>query len=99
VSLSRAGRPEPDQDRGSSGETLQLLVGGGGGEPEMLFLLERPGADGRVRARSWTSNDWSSPPARSERDACELLRDIERWSRTGRTLNQPLTVVREWLEG
>ena len=77
---------------------LQLLIGGGGGEPEMLLLLEPPADDGHVRIRSWTSNDWSSPPAVWERDAAELLREIERWSKH-RTLNHPLSVVRRWLVG
>ena len=65
----------------------------------MLLLIERPGPDGCVRVRSWTSNDWSSAPTSSERDASELLQDLERWSRAGRTLNRPVAVVREWLEG
>ena len=36
----------------SSGDTLQLLIGGGQGEPEMLLLVERPTARGVVRIRS-----------------------------------------------
>jgi hypothetical protein len=73
------------------------LVGGADGEPEVLLLLERP-CEGRVRVRSWTSNDWGTPPIATERDAGELLRDVERWTRAGRSLNHPLTVVRRWLE-
>jgi len=78
-------------------ETLQLLVGGGRGQPELLFLIERPMPDGRVRLRSWTSDDWSVPPTATERASGELLLDIERWSRAGRSLNHPLPVVRRWL--
>lgn len=89
---------EPDLDPSSSGDTLQLLVGGGRGEPEILLVLERPNAAGCVRVRSWTSNDWSAPPSSSERSASDLLRDIERWSRAGRSVNQPVGVVRQWLE-
>lgn len=82
----------------SSGETLQLLVGGGQGEPEMLLLIERPTARGSVRIRSWTSEDWSAPPTASERPTAEFLADVERWARQRRGLNHSLTVVRQWLD-
>ena len=83
----------------SSGDTLQLLVGGGQGEPEMLLLIDRPTARGVVRVRSWTSDDWSAPPAAAERAVPDLLADVERWARQRRGLNHPLTVVRQWLNG
>ena len=81
----------------SSGDTLQLLVGGGEGEPEMLLLIERPTSRGVVRVRSWTSDDWSAPPAASERTVAELLADVERWARQRRRLNHSLATVRQWL--
>jgi hypothetical protein len=81
----------------SSGETLQLLVGGGDGEPERLFLLEKPDTRGVVRVRSWSSDDWSAQPAVDERDATALLREIEGWARQRRRLNHELSVVRRWL--
>ena len=87
-----------NKERTETRGTLQLLIGGGGGEPEMLLLLEPPQGDGRVYVRAWTSNDWSAPPATSERDATELLGEIERWAKH-RTVNHPLNVVRQWLGG
>jgi hypothetical protein len=81
----------------ASGDTLQLLVGGGEGEPEMLLLIERPTARGIVRVRSWTSDDWSAAPAASERAVAELLADVERWARQRRRLNHSLATVRQWL--
>jgi hypothetical protein len=81
----------------SSSETLQLLVGGGQGQPEMLLLLDRPNAQGSVRVRSWTSEDWSAAPTTVERRAADLLRDVEQWARQRRGLNHSLTVVRRWL--
>ena len=81
----------------SSGETLQLLVGGGQGEPEMLLLIERPTPRGIVRVRSWTSEDWSAAPAASERPVADLLADVERWARQRRGLNHSLSAVRQWL--
>ena len=79
-------------------ETLDLLVGGGGGTPEKLMLIERPTTDGRVRLRAWTSEDWSAAPTSSECSATELLSDIEDGVRRGRSVNQELTVVRRWLQ-
>jgi hypothetical protein len=78
-------------------DTLDLLVGGGKGAPEKLLLIERPTADGRVRLRSWTSDDWSAAPAPSECSASGLLDDLEDAVRHGRTLNREMAVVRQWL--
>jgi hypothetical protein len=81
----------------SSGDTLQLLVGGGQGEPEMLLLIERPTARGVVRVRSWSSDDWTAPPAASERPVADLRAEVERWARQRRGLNHSLSAVRQWL--
>jgi hypothetical protein len=78
---------------------LEVLVGGGGGEPEKLLLIDRPRADGQVRVRQWTSADWSAPPATLELRASTLLSDIERSVREGRGLNRELSLVRRWLAG
>lgn len=83
----------------SSTGTLELLVGGGRGAPEKLLLIERPSADGQVRLRQWTSDDWGAPPALRECSASGLLKEIERAAREGRGLNRELTVVRRWLGG
>ncbi|HKN66542.1 MAG TPA: hypothetical protein VJW73_09710 [Gemmatimonadaceae bacterium] len=81
----------------SSSDTLQLLVGGGQGEPEMLLLIERPQAGGVVRVRSWSSDDWTAAPTTSERQTADLLADVERWARQRRGLNHSLSAVRQWL--
>ena len=77
--------------------TLDLLVGGRHGAAEKLLLIERPSTDGRVRLRSWTSDDWSAAPASSECSASGLLREIEGALRAGHTLNREISVVRQWL--
>ena len=74
----------PPEAKGSSPDTLDVLVGGGGGAPEKLLLIERPSADGRVKLRSWTSDDWSAAPAPAECSASGLLGEIERAVREGR---------------
>jgi len=84
-------------DASAATDTLDVLVGGGGDAPEKLLLIERPGADGRVRLRSWTSADWSAPPTPLECSASGLLSEIERAVRDGRALNYELIVVRRWL--
>lgn len=78
-------------------DTLDLLVGGGHGAAEKLLLIERPSADGRVRLRSWTSDDWSAVSTSSECSASGLLQEIEGAWRAGRTLNREISVVRQWL--
>jgi hypothetical protein len=78
-------------------DTLDLLVGGSEGAAEKLLLIERPGADGRVRLRSWTSDDWSAAPTSSECNASSLLQEIEGALRGGHTLNREISVVRQWL--
>jgi hypothetical protein len=83
--------PEP-------GSELSLLVGPGSRDPEELILIARPTADGRVHTRVWNANDWSASPLERDRDAGELLADIERAVRIGRSLNQELSLVRGWLE-
>ncbi|HKW49187.1 MAG TPA: hypothetical protein VJN70_17165 [Gemmatimonadaceae bacterium] len=78
-------------------DTLDLLVGGGKGAPEKLLIIERPTADGQVRVRSWTSDDWSAMPTSADRSASGLLDEIEAAVRTGRSVNQEMSVVRRWL--
>lgn len=84
-------------DDASAGDTLQLLVGSGQGEPELLLLIDRPTPRGVVRIRSWTSEDWSASPATVERPTADLLADVERWARQRRGLNHSLAAVRQWL--
>ena len=77
--------------------TLQLLVGAGNGTPEMLLLLDKPNAEGVVRVRSWTSDDWSATPETRDLPKLDLLREIEGWARQRRRLNHQIAEVRRWL--
>ena len=81
------------------GSELQLLVGAGAGAPEELLLIERPRTDGRVHTRGWDGRAWSATPVSRDRDAAELLAELERAVRAGRSLNHELPVVRRWLRG
>lgn len=76
---------------------LPLLLAAGAGEPEALLLVARPRSDGRVLVRGWTGRDWSRGPESSEREAAELLADLERAARMGRQMRPELSAVRDWL--
>lgn len=86
-------------DSGAAAETLQLLIGAAHGAREELMMIERPARDGRTRVRHWSSGDWSAAPTSSERRADDLLAEIERAVRAGRSLNVEMAVVRRWLGG
>ena len=84
---------------GGAPSELPLLLGPGKSTPESLFLLGAPGADGVLHVRIWTAEDWSAPPrVRAER-APRLLAWLEAQSATGRSMNQSLYALRQWLGG
>jgi hypothetical protein len=90
------------EDAAAPRNELSVLVGGKpgvSGAPEELLLIGRPDASGRVSVRSWTSNDWGATPVERERSASEVLEELERAVRHGRSLNHELLVVRRWLGG
>lgn len=78
-------------------EELPILLGPSQLEPERLMLVGRP-AGGRVRTREWTGKAWGEAPTQHEYDPAELYAELERASRTGRSVNQELYAVRRWLE-
>lgn len=83
----------------SSPRELPLLLGPGPGTPETLMLVGAPDADGVVHVRTWTADDWGSPPRTSAERADTLLKWLELQERVGRTMNQSLYTVRRWLRG
>lgn len=83
----------------STARELPLLIGAGPGMPETLMLIGAPGAEGVVHVRTWSADDWSSPPRTSAERADTLLAWLDVQFRAGRTMNQSLTSVRLWLRG
>jgi hypothetical protein len=76
---------------------MPLLLGPGGGSPEMLLLIGVPGDDDVLHVRVWNANDWSAPPkVRAER-AASFLTWLESQSAAGRSMNQSLYALRLWL--
>lgn len=83
----------------SAARELPLLLGAGRGTPESLMLLGAPDADGVVHVRTWTADDWGSPPRTSAERAETLLKWLEVQEHAGRTMNQSPYTVRLWLRG
>jgi hypothetical protein len=76
---------------------LPLLLGAAAGAPETLLLIGVPDGDDVVHIRVWSANDWSAPPkARAER-ATAFLKWLETQSAAGRSMNQSLYALRQWL--
>jgi hypothetical protein len=83
----------------SAARELPLLIGPGRGTPESLMLLGAPDASGVVHVRTWTADDWGSPPRSSAERADTLLKWLDVQQQAGRTMNQSLTTVSLWLRG
>jgi hypothetical protein len=69
------------------------------GAPEMLLLIGVPDTSGVVHVRSWSAENWSSPPRTRAERAIVLLEWLERQATMGRTMNQSIYAVRQWLHG
>lgn len=79
-------------------EFLTLRLGGSPTEVERLLLIGRPRA-GTVRVRQWTSNSWNTEGEILERDARELLADIQRTYDARRQVSEEMYGIRQWLTG
>ena len=82
----------------TGGGELEVLIGAGADARETLLLVGRPSADGRVIVRAWPGGAWGREPEARERNAAELLHEIERAVRQGRSMRPELGTVRDWLE-
>jgi hypothetical protein len=85
--------------RSAAPRELPLLLGAGGGTPEMLLLLGAPDAGGVVHLRTWSGNDWGAPPRTRAERASALLAWLESQAAAGRSMNQSLYTLRLWLRG
>ena len=83
-------------DAGATRE-LPLLLGPGGGAPESLLLIGVPGADDVVHVRVWSAADWSAPPKSRAERAGSFLQWLEAQGAAGRSMNQSLYALRQWL--
>jgi hypothetical protein len=76
---------------------LPLLMGAAAGAPETLLLIGPPGDDDVVHIRVWSANDWSAPPKSRAERATAFLNWLETQSAAGRSMNQSLYALRQWL--
>jgi len=90
-------RPRAADASGTATGELPVLLGAGAGAPETLLLVGTPGDDGVVHVRVWSASDWSAPPRGRAERATSLLQWIEEQSAAGRSMNQSLYAVRQWL--
>ena len=89
----------PHADPGDArGETLEVQVAGGRGEPERLLVLGRP-RGGAVPVREFRFGDVESGPRDYTASAAELLADFQRARRQRRRLSEDLYAIRRWLDG
>ena len=82
----------------SGGGELEVLIGAGRDAGETLLLVGRPRADGHVLVRAWPAGEWAREPEARERSASDLLHEIERAVRQGRSVRPDVGAVRDWLE-
>jgi hypothetical protein len=82
---------------GPAARELPVLLGAAADAPETLLLIGVPGDDGVVHVRVWSASDWSAPPRGRAERATALLQWIEDQSAAGRSMNQSLYSVRQWL--
>lgn len=82
----------------AGGGELEVLIGAGAEAGETLLLVGRPRADGRVLVRAWPGGEWGREPEARERSASDLLNEIERAVRQGRSVRPEVGAVRHWLE-
>ena len=82
----------------TDGGELEVLIGAGADAGETLLLVGRPRADGRVLVRAWLAGEWGREPEAHDRSVADLLHEIERAVRQGRSVRPEVGAVRDWLE-
>ena len=82
----------------TGGGELEVLIGAGDDTGETLLLVGRPRVDGRVLVRAWPDGEWGREPEARQRSASDVLHEIERAVRQGRSVRPEVDAVRNWLE-
>ena len=76
-------------------DELTLQIDGDASHPTTVMTLRRA-ESGRVIVREWTSADWQNA-RESERDAAEVLREIERAQQSRRRVSADMITLKQWL--
>jgi hypothetical protein len=64
-----------------------------------VVLLFRPGADGTVRFREWSSADYMAPGREDVMPVEEMNARVAEWARSGWKLTESPIRIEHWLRG
>lgn len=80
-----------------SQETLAVHAGHPQGHEGYVLLLYRPDAEGRVRWREWSSDDYVGPPREGSSSVDEIVARVAQWGREGWSLSESVPMVTGFL--
>jgi hypothetical protein len=78
-------------------DTLAFHAAAPGGGEGYVVLLERADAEGRVRWREWSAEDYMAPAREGTSPASEVADRVEGWARAGWTLSESVHRITGWL--
>lgn len=78
-------------------DTLAFHAAAPGGGEGYVVLLYRPSADGQVRWREWSSDDYMAPARDGTSPVEEVAGRVDEWARAGWTLSEPPHRISGWL--
>ena len=78
-------------------DTLAVTAGHPEGHEGYVLLLYRPDAEGRVRWREWSSDDYVGPPREGSSSIEEIVDRVSQWGREGWSLSESVHMVTSFL--
>jgi hypothetical protein len=81
-----------------SQDTLAIHAGHPEGHEGYVLLIYRPDAEGRVRWREWSSDDYVGPPREGSSPVEEIVARVTAWSREGWSLSESVHLVTAFLD-
>lgn len=83
----------------SAPDNIAFHAQGPAGGQGVVILLFRPGADGTVRYREWSSADYTAPGREDVVPVEQMKARVAEWSRTGWRLTESPIRIEHWLDG
>ncbi|HKP75994.1 MAG TPA: hypothetical protein VJT67_10655 [Longimicrobiaceae bacterium] len=80
-----------------SQESMTVHAGHPEGHEGYVLLLYRPDAEGRVRWREWSSDDYVGPPREGSSSVDEIVDRVAQWNREGWSLSESVHLVTSFL--
>ena len=81
----------------NASETFTVHAAHPAGGEGYVLLLYRPDAEGRVRWREWSSDDYVGAPREGSWQVDEIEARVRQWARDGWKLSESEHLVSEWL--